>query len=255
MRDKKGGLVANAITLVELVRNGTLNADMASVLWAAVDEQVSFITAAVPQFAGKTTLSRAVLDMRPPGVPLHEVAGEPVVMDRLKAEARGGYLVVGEFSRAPIPGYIWGEPVRRVFDTLSAGYALQTTLHAPTIDAAVAQFSVTNGVRDEDASRVKLVLYVERYGTNLSNFWRRLVELYELHKVENGRPIGHPLYRWQEDTDTFEKLSDPHQFGRDRDDLARRGDLISRLAAEDRTSAEDVAAAVVAFRAQNERAL
>jgi len=247
--------VANAITLVELVRNGTLNAEMASVLWAAVDEQVSFITAAVPQFAGKTTLSRAILDMRPPDVPLHEVAGEPAVMDRLKAEARGGYLVVGEFSRAPVPGYIWGEPVRRVFDAMSAGYSLQTTLHAPTIETAVEQFSVINRVPDEDASRVKLVLYVERYGTNLSNFWRRLVEVYELHKVENGKPIGHPLFRWQPETDTFEKLSDPHQFGRDRDDLARRSDLISRLITEERTSSEDVGAAVADFRAQSQRTL
>src|SRR5688572_30942791 len=121
---------------------------MASVLWAAVDEQISFITAAVPQFAGKTTLSRAILDMRPPEVPLHEVAGEPDVMERLKAERRGGYLVVGEFSRAPMPGYIWGEPVRRVFSALSTGYSLQTTLHAPTVENAVEQFSVINGVPD-----------------------------------------------------------------------------------------------------------
>ena len=246
--------MADAITLVELVRNGTLNAEVASVLWAAVDEQVSFITAAVPQFAGKTTLSRAVLDMRPPEVPLHEVAGEPEVLERLKVQRLGGYLVVGEFSRAPIPGYLWGESVRRVFSTLSAGYSLQTTLHAPTVDAAVEQFSVLNGVPDEDASRVKLVLYVERHGTNLSNFWRRLVEVYELHKVENGRPIGHPLYRWQPETDTFQKLSSPHQFGRDQDDLARRSELISQLAEAGRTSAEEVAASVAAFRAQKERA-
>ena len=242
--------MANAITLAELVRNGTLNADMAAVLWSAVDEQVSFITAAVPQFAGKTTLSRAVLDLRPPGIPLHEVAGEPDVMDRLKAEPRGGYLVVGEFSRAPVPGYIWGEPLRRVMSTLSAGYALQTTLHAPTVDAAVEQFSVLNGVPDDDASRVKLVLYVERFGTNRSDFWRRLVEMYELHKVENGRPIGHPLFRWQPENDTFEKLSDPHQFGRDRDDLARRSELIARLALENRTSSDEVAASVAAFRSE-----
>jgi type IV secretory pathway ATPase VirB11/archaellum biosynthesis ATPase len=247
--------VASAITLVELVRNGTLSADMAAVLWSAVDEEVSFVTAAVPQLAGTSTLSHAILDMRRPDIPLSEVAGEPELMARLQQEQRGGYLVVGEFSRAPVPGYIWGEPVRRVFSTLSAGYALQTTLHAPSIDATVEQISRANGVPDEDASRVKLILYVERFGAHLNDFWRRLVEVYELHKVEDGRPIGHPLFRWQADSDSFEQLSEPHQFARDRDDVARRSALIASLAAAGRTSTTEVAEAIEAFRAGVDAAL
>ena len=240
--------MADEITLAELVRNGTLNAEMAAVLWAAVDEQVSFLTVAVPRLAGKSTLSNAVLALRPPGVPLHDVAGEPEVMERLKRERLGGYLVVGEFSRASIPGYIWGEPVRRVFDALEAGYSLQTSLHAPGVEAGIQEVTVGNGVSDEHASAFKVVLYIERFGTDMSNFWRRLAEVYEVHKVENGRPIGHPLFRWHEDGDRFEKLSDPHQFGRNREELERRAELMAGLAAEGRTSSSDVAAAADEFR-------
>ena len=43
----------------------------------------------------------------------------------------------------------------------------------------------------------------------------------------------------------YEKLSDPHQFGRDRDDLGRRAELFSRLARDQRTAAADVEAAIV----------
>ena len=36
------------LTVLELVRNGSLSADMASVLWAAMDDRRSFIVAAGP---------------------------------------------------------------------------------------------------------------------------------------------------------------------------------------------------------------
>lgn len=238
------------LSLAELVRNGTLNAEMGAVLWAAAEEGVSFITAAVPQLAGKSTLSKAVLALRSPDTPLHRVTGEAAEMEALKREQRGGYLIVEEFSHYPVmPGYIWGEPVRRVFDTLSAGYSLQATLHAGSVHEALHEITAGNQVSDEDASRLKLVLYIERFGTDRSNFWRRLVEIYELHKIEDGRPIGHPLYRWLKDSDQFEKTSDPHQFGRDREDLARRADLLQRLADEGQTSLEALQDAVKKFRA------
>jgi type IV secretory pathway ATPase VirB11/archaellum biosynthesis ATPase len=239
------------LTIAELVRNGTMSAEIAALLWAAVDEQVSFLTVAVPRLAGKSTTSEAVLALRRPDVPLHRVAGEPELMERLKQEQRGGYLVVGEFSQAPVPGYIWGPPVHRVFDTLSAGYSLQTCLHAPGPEAAVQEVTLGNGIGDEQASVLKLIIYIERFGTDMSNFWRRISQVYELHKVENGAAIGHPLFRWHSDGDRFEKLMDAHQFARDHADLERRAALIGELAASGRTSTADVEAAVSDYRARD----
>ena len=54
------------VTIAELVRNGTLSADIAAVLWCAVDAEASFLTAAVPRLAGKSTTSNAVLALRRP---------------------------------------------------------------------------------------------------------------------------------------------------------------------------------------------
>ncbi len=123
--------MAKELTIAELVRNGTMSAEVAATLWAAVDERVSFLTVAVPRFAGKSTTSNAVLAMRPPGVPARYVEGEPEEMERLKRERLGGYLVVAEFSEAPVPGYIWGQPVRRVFETVEAGYQIEEDPHWP----------------------------------------------------------------------------------------------------------------------------
>lgn len=237
------------ISIVDLVRNGTLNAEMAAVLWAAVDEQQSFLTVAVPRFAGKTTTSNAILAMRPPEVPAYLVAGEPAVMEQLKQERRGGYLVVAEFAYAPVPGYIWGAPVRRVFETVhEGGYSLQSALHAPGVEDAILEVTQGNGVSDEHASVFKLVLYIERFGTGLNNYWRRITDLYEVHEVRGGRPVGQSLFQWRADSDHFEQLAEPSQFGLDRADLAQRTELIRGLVESGRSSYDDVKAALAEFR-------
>jgi hypothetical protein len=237
------------VSIAELVRNGTMSAEMAAVLWAAVDERASFLTAAVPRLAGKSTTSKAALALRRPEVPVHEVRGEPEVMERLERERSGGYLLVEEISKGRPGIYIWGEPVRRVFESLKAGYALQTALHAPSVAEAVRIVAEENEVGDTLTSTFKLVMYIERFGEDEASYWRRVVDLYELHGVEHGQPIGHSLFRWHADADRFEQLSDPHQFGRDRAELARRAALIGRLAEEGRTSPAEVDAAVSAYRA------
>src|SRR5688572_26976015 len=104
--------MAGQITIAELVQNGTMSADAAALLWAAVDARQSFLTVAVPQRAGKTTTAHAILALRPDDMSAVQVDGHPAVMQRLKQERLGGYVVVAEFSQAPVPGYIWGEPVR-----------------------------------------------------------------------------------------------------------------------------------------------
>ena len=237
------------ITLPELVRNGTLNAEMAAVLWAAVDEQMSFLTVAVPRLAGKTTTSNAVLAIRPPNVPLRQVAGEPELLERLKRERQGGYLVVAEFAYAPVPGYIWGAPVRRVLQTVrEGGYALQTALHAAGVEEGILEVTRGNGVSDDLASIFKLVMYIERFGSGYASFWRRVTDLYEVFDVRDGRPLGQSLFRWRSEDDSFDKLAEPRQWGLDRRDLALRAELMDALARSGRTSAAEVAGAVAEYR-------
>ena len=242
------------ITIADLIRNGTMDARMAAVLWAAVDEQQSFLTVAVPRFAGKTTTSNAVLSLRPPHVPAQLVAGEPALMEQLKRERRGGYLVVAEFAHAPVPGYIWGPPVRRVMETVhEGGYSLQTALHAPGVEAAMHEVTRGNQVPDEHASVFKLVLYIERFGDGFSSFWRRITDLYEVDRVENGAPVGRSLFRWRRQDDSFEQIEEPRQWGHDRDDLRQRTELLEELSRSRRTSAAEVTAAVNEYRSSRTR--
>ncbi len=152
------------ISIAELVRNGTMSAEMAAVLWAAVDEPVSFLTAALPRLAGKSTISEAALALRRPDLPVRMVTGDPAEMAEIERERAGGYLRIEEISRGRRGTYIWGEPVQRVFQSLRAGYVLQASLHAPDVAEAVRIVAVENGVGDHLTAVSKLVLYIERLG-------------------------------------------------------------------------------------------
>ena len=167
--------MADSVTIVDLIRNGTMSSQMAAVLWAAVDARLSMVVVAIPRLAGKTTTGNAILSLLPPDVPVHRLSGDPAEMGTLKEAATGGYLVVAEFSQGPVPGYIWGAPVQHVFDTMTAGYSLVTSMHAPSLEETFEQICTGNGVTDEEASRIDLMLYIVRFGEDEDDFWRRRV--------------------------------------------------------------------------------
>jgi hypothetical protein len=105
-----------------------------------------------------------------------------------------------------------------------------SSLHASGVEQGILEVTRGNGVSDEQASAFKLVIYIEMFGITWDDVKRRVVNLYEVHKVENGLPVGHPQYVWHANGDRFEKITDPHQFGHDAEGLARRAEIISGLA-------------------------
>ena len=231
------------LSIADLVANGTMDAEVAGTLWAAMDENLSFLTVAVPRNAGKTTVASAMLALRRPETPLHFVLGERRELKSLREQRAGGYVVVGEFSPWGMPSYIWGEQVRQVFATLRHGYSLQTSLHAPGVEPALRVITGENGVSDADASHLKLVVYVEVAGARM----RRVAEVFEVDEVAGGRPAGRTLFRWSREHDRFDEVEEPRGFGADRSLLQHRRDAIARLVAEGRTGVEDVAQMLAAF--------
>lgn len=237
------------LTIADLVANGTMSAEMAAVLWAAVDQGVSFLTVAVPQNAGKSTTANGVLALRPPGVALHPVGPDLEEYDRLERERLGGYLVVAEFSPRMRRNYIWDEPARRAFDVLTVGYSLQGSLHAPSAVDGFREITKGIGVRDDRAAALKLLLYIEMFGDSQDpDVRRRLVDLYEVRGVDQGEPLGRSLFRWRSGDDGFEQFSEPATFSTAPADLSRRAALMAELARTGRTSPGEVAEAVGGYR-------
>ena len=236
--------MAEAPTILDLIGNRTMSPQIAATLWAAVDKGVSFVVVAVPRFAGKTTLTNAMLSLLSPQVPVHRLSGDEEEMARLKEEATSGYLVVGEFSQAAPSHYIWGAPVRRVFDTMTAGYSMATALHAPGVEDTFAVICKENGVSDQDASRIGMMIYIRRFGNSLEDFWRRVAEVHEIDGVVNGRPAGRLLHRWVEGDDRFEEVEASRLLHGSEADIKERAAKLEEMVRANRTSAEDVAGMV-----------
>lgn len=244
--------MAQEITVAELIRNNTMSADMAGLLWAAVDQKTSFLTAALYRNAGKSTVAKAILSLRQDNVPLHYAADSPEVTEKLlQVEKQGGYLVVDEFSQADVPGYLWGEKVKHVFKMLKTGYSLQASLHAQSAEGAILELTQGIGITDEDASQIKLVIFIEMFGTSLSDAKRRITEIYEVHRVENEKPLGHTLFKWSKEDDSFENIEDSHLFGITKENLRKRSEILEYLANIGKTSSEDIEKALADFRNQS----
>ncbi|MDE2860149.1 MAG: hypothetical protein OYI31_00570 [Chloroflexota bacterium] len=237
----------DSVTIVDLIRNGTMSSRMAAVLWAAVDARLSIVVVAIPRLAGKTTTFNAVLSLLPPDVPVHRLGADQTEVGRLKEAATGGYLVVPEFSRGPVPGYIWGEPVQRVFDAMTVGYSLVTSMHAPGLEETFNDICEGCGVADEDASRIDLMLYILRFGEDDETFWRRVSEIHEIDRVRDGRPEGRQLFKWVESDDRFEAVDTPVFLRGAEADVERRRAMLDELASSGRRSPEEVAQMALEF--------
>lgn len=202
------------LTLDDLVANGTMSADIAATLRATTEGRHSFLVVAIPRLAGKSTVMAAMLECAPEGSPRKTVGDDGIDIDALAAASVGGYLVVPEFSQYPVtPGYIWGSPVRRVFAHVGEDVALAAALHAPGADEAVDIVCRGNGVPDEQAARIAVVVYIRSLGKDWQRpTGRRIATVHEIVTVRGGRPETRLLHRWDESADRFETLAEPRRI-------------------------------------------
>ena len=181
-------------TALELVQNGSMSAEMASVLWSAMDDRRSFIVAAGPRQAGKSTTTEAILDFLPASVPRYDLTGERAQMDALAASPDGGYLVVPEFSDHT-PWYLRGEQVVQVFDTADRGFSIAGTLHADTPEDTFAELRSHGPITDSQLERIACLVFLGVRGYP-HNPVRWVSSLWQVDGVARGEPRGRLLCRW-----------------------------------------------------------
>lgn len=182
------------LTVLELVRNGSMSAEMASTLWAAMDDRASFIVAAGPRQAGKSTMTEAILDFLPGSVPRHDLTGDRAEMDALAAAPDGGYLVVSEFSDHT-PRYLRGEQVVQVFDTADRGFSIGGTLHADTPEQTFAELRSHGPIPDSQLGSIGYLVFLGVRGWP-ENPVRWVSNIWQVDGVARGAPRGRLLCRW-----------------------------------------------------------
>ena len=220
--------------LEDLVANRTMSPEMAATLAAAARERRSLLFFAIPRLAGKTTTMLATLDHAPEGTPIHELSTEKEPDLGIPGAPDGGYLVMHEIAQTDFPHYLWGEPVRRVFEALRAGgVSLATVLHAGGLEQAFSIILEGNEVPDTDAALLDYAVHIRSLGPDWREPTRRVVaELHEVTGVRDGVVEATLLHRWDEESDRFEVVAEPSR-------PADGGDAVARLADEFRLRLEE----------------
>ena len=215
-------------SIVEMIRAGTLDAELAAMLWVLIEGRVPIIVAAAEQGTGKSTLLTALLDFLPPGVRTVELEGATESFDWLPQATELGWdghaglpgdaadrppfrpddtvLLVPELSDH-LPSYTWGEEARIAVRAASIGYGLAATIHADSLD------EVFDGLRrppvglvDDELSRLGIVLILRRVVDGLrrvaaAHYVRPTARDEHGHVQRLGPAV---LATWDPDHDRFE---------------------------------------------------
>jgi flagellar protein FlaI len=273
-------------SIVELIRTGTLDAELAATLWLLIEGRVPFIVGAGPRQAGKSTLLDALLMFLPPGVRTVELAGAMESFDWLPQAPELGWrmphapgAVVARLSgrRPPVrpddtllvipelsdhlPSYTWGAEARIAIRAASIGYGLAATIHADSLEEVFEQLRrppVSLG--DDELSRLGIVLILRPVGDGL----RRVVAAHYIRPTvrdEHGhvQRLGPAvLTTWDPDHDRFEHfgwgitpelaMRVDRRPGDFEIEVERRRDYLAGLAEAGITDVDAVRAAIDGYR-------
>jgi hypothetical protein len=225
-------------SIVELLADRVLDADLAALAWLLLEKRAPIVVAAGPSGTGKTVLLRALLAFLPPDAVVQTIAGAwerwdwlppatraelgVLVMPRdgpprgpqVELDADDAVLVVPEFSQH-LPIYGWGPVARTAIRLASMGYGLAATVHAESLADVFDELGGPGvGATADELSALGLVLVMAAVDRRLDPGGRRRVVA--AHYV---RPLardvhGHVqrldpavLATWDPATDTWEDFS------------------------------------------------
>ena len=173
------------MSAVEIVGSGSLDVRLMATLWAVTSRRRSVMLASEAPMAGKTTTLSALVDFLPPGtvgVFLRGWRGDFDWTDEIGAER--GYLLVNEMSDH-LPIYVWGRNARGALEMAGRGYGMGATMHADSLDEAIALLRDQLGVTDADLAGLSIYLQYSAYRTP-AGMYRRVEEAWHLRLDDGG---------------------------------------------------------------------
>lgn len=176
-------------SVVQLIRDRILDAELAGLLWLLVEARLPVLVAAGGRRVGKSTLLEALLDFLPSGTRRIDVNGEFDTLAWLPEAAQLGgwtpgpggpvprevalarhhdrriaadttYLVAAELSDH-LPIYTWGARARTLIRAATIGYGVGATIHADRLEEVHAELKAPPvGVSDDELSYLGVVLFL-----------------------------------------------------------------------------------------------
>ena len=173
------------MSAVEIVGSGSLDARLMATLWAVTSRRRSVMLASEAPMAGKTTTLSALVDFLPPGtvgVFLRGWRGDFSWTDEIGPER--GYLLVNEMSDH-LPIYVWGRNALGALELGGRGYGMGATMHADSLDEAIALLRDQLGAADADLAGLTTYLQYSAYRTP-AGMYRRVEEAWHLRLDASG---------------------------------------------------------------------
>jgi energy-coupling factor transporter ATP-binding protein EcfA2 len=232
-------------SIVEYVRDGTLDASLAALLWLLVEARVPLVVAAGPSGTGKSTLLHALIELLPADTRIQELAGYAEDFAWLPEAATLGWRphgfagVAATARRAPeadpsaaavqpattvllahefsdhLPLYTWGEVARVTVRALSLGYGLGATIHADALEEVLEELGGPEvGLTEDELSRLGVVLVLRAFRDRMTGLvYRRVAAAHYVRPVVRDaaghvqRPGPAVLATWDPATDAFEDFA------------------------------------------------
>ena len=173
------------MSAVEIVGSGSLDARLMATLWAVTSRRRGVMLASEAPMAGKTTTLSSLVDFLPPGtvgVFLRGWRGDFDWTDEIGPER--GYLLVNEMSDH-LPIYVWGRNARGALELAGRGYGMGATMHADSLDEAIALLRDQLGATDADLAGLTIYLQYSAYRTP-AGMYRRVEEAWHLRLDDDG---------------------------------------------------------------------
>lgn len=167
------------MSAVQIVGSGSIDLRLMATLWAVVSRRRSVMLASESPQAGKTTTLSALVDFLPEGavgVFLRGWWGDYRWTDEYGADRT--YLLINEMSDH-LPIYVWGRNAKQALELAARGYGLGATMHADSLDEALAALRQGVGATDLDLAALTIYLQFSAYRTP-AGVYRRCEEAWHL---------------------------------------------------------------------------
>jgi len=187
------------LNIVDLINANTLDVDMTAHCLCAVSNGASFLTAARPGNAGKTTLMACLLTFIPSDVRILTTDTPSVVAEAHKIAKDDNKLcaLCHEIGSGHIYGYLWGIHVSQLFDLMNYECQFASCIHADTLPEMQSILVNGLGVTKRDFAKLDLILFIKLMREGMG-YKRRVSALYERDDEKHNL-----LFTWDEKTDSF----------------------------------------------------